>query len=543
VPSPPPAQFEIPVWKQPAEGTVDIKTEDGRLSLTARSTPLSQVISMLAQSQGINVVCAQDISATVSIVLRDVTWQDALTAVLSTAGYTWVQTNGIVRVTSIAGAKNLPPDVQGRRLEVFPLDYASGTDMEKAIKGLLSPVGQVTLSSGSPTDSRKPKDTLVVEDLPASLERIANYIRQMDRPPRQVLIEAQVLEVVLSDEQKHGVNFKHLFSIAGNGVELELTGMADPKASPAFFARLGGGNLEALLECLKSTQNTRTMASPRVLVMDGQEAKIQIGEQLGYRVTTTTETSTMQNVKMLEVGVILMVTPHVARDGRVWMKIKPKVSTGRINPDTELPEEKTSELESQVLLENGQGIIIGGLIQETDSTTASKMPLFGDMWLVGGLFRRKVVERIRKETVVGLVPHVQPFEGAVAERNDVDVSRCQTPLVNPCLQPMPRPWEPAPGETYPVTTFLRSRHSAPRAAVLSGPAEPAAYHPGAARASASAEPQGNAESRLPLDRRELVPSRSGTVPQPTPAAPQWPADANRSSGGTTSGESLRRVRG
>ena len=476
-PPPPPSpslerQYQVPVFEQPAEGSVDVKSANGRVSLVARNTPLSQVVSMLAQSQGVNIVCAQDINATVSIVLRDVAWNEALTAVLSTAGYTWARADGIIRVTSVAGGKNLTPDVQGRIVQVFALDYASGVEMEKAIKGLLSPVGQVFESQSSNADTRKPKDVLVVEDLPGFVARIANYVAQLDRPPRQVLVEAQVLEVKLASDLVHGVNWKNLFSMLNNQVELQMTGMADPLAPQAFFTKIYGGNLESLLECLKATQNTKTLASPRVLVVDGQEANIQVGEQLGYKVTTTTETSTMQDVRFLEVGVILTVTPHIARDGRVWMKVMPKVSTGRINPQTQLPEEKTSQVTSQVLLDDNQGIIIGGLIQEKDSTDVQKFPILGDIWLVGSLFQRRKVEKFRTETVIALVPHVQPFNCAVAERDRVDLLRCQTPLLQPNerLDPVPRPWEPQPPSPFRPPACLHK--TGEQAAAASGPTPP-----------------------------------------------------------------------
>ncbi len=445
---PPPGQYHVPVFRQPAEDAVDFKIKDGRISLVVRNTPLSHVVSLLAQAQGFNVVCAQDISASVSIVLHDVAWHEALTAVLSTAGYTWVHTNNIIRITDVSAGKNLAPDVQGRVLQVFPLNYASGMDVERSIRGLLSPAGQVFLAESSATDSRKPKDVVVVEDLPQFMTRIANYVDTVDRPPRQVLIEAHVLEVKLAEDSVRGIDFKHLFSILNNNVELQLSGMTTPLPTPpavptAFMARVGGGNLTAVIEFLTTTHHAKTLAAPRVLVVDGQEANIQVGEQLGYLVKTTTETSTVQDVQFLNTGVILNVTPHIAQDGRVLMSVKPKVSTGHINAK-DLPEEKTSEVHSQVLLNDGQGIIIGGLIQEKDSSEVQKVPVLGDLWLVGALFQRRRIDRHRTEIVIALVPYVQPLDGCMSERDHTDMLRCQTPLLSGCLTPVPRPWEPAP---------------------------------------------------------------------------------------------------
>jgi hypothetical protein len=330
-----------------------------------------------------------------------------------------------------------------------------------------------------------------------------------------------------------------------NNVELQLTGMAASNAPQAFFAKVGGGNLESLVECLKTTQNVKTLASPRILVCDGQEANIQVGEQLGYKVTTTTETSTMQDVRFLNVGVILTVTPHIGRDDRVWMKVLPKVSTGQINPKTELPEEKTSQVTSQVLLDNGQGIVIGGLIQEKDSTNVQKLPFLGDIWLAGILFQRRKVEKFRTETIVALVPHIQPYDGGVAEREREELARCQTPLLNQtnCLEPVSRPWEPVPPDPCRPPAFLHKFGRADAAsctqpAATTGTPTPAAPIPAAVPEGHNG---GSFDAQPPLPGIYGTPpgQPSGAVPPPPPVPappigpPPEPPTARRSSEATT----------
>jgi type IV pilus assembly protein PilQ len=439
---PPPLQHDVPVWHQPTDGSIDLNFHEGRISLVVNDAPLNRVLSLIAQKQKLNVVCAENISARISVVLHDVTLDDVLTAVLSTAGYTWVLRHNILHVTSLSEANTVAPDIQGRRMEVFTLDYASGTDVDATIQGLLSPVGQSFLTNATSDDYRKPRDTIVVEDLPAYLARIRDYICQVDQPPRQVLIQVHILEVDLEDDKRHGVNFKHMASIFNNTIELEMKGAANPLDSPAFFARVGGGNLDALIECLKSTTDAKTLASPKLLVLDGQLASLQIGEQLGYRVTTTTETSTMESVNFLDVGVVLEVTPHISRDGRVLMQVKPKVSSGRINPETELPEEQTKQVETNVMLNNREGMVIGGLIQEVDSNLQSKVAVLGDLWLVGGLFQRRQLEKKRDEIIIILVPHVLPYAPCEMAQNDCEVNSACTSLFHGSLEPTCRPWDP-----------------------------------------------------------------------------------------------------
>ena len=186
------------------EVTVDDK-EKGLITLIVRDKPLSQVLALLAQTQQLNIVAANDIDVMISITLKKVPVEDALTAVLAVANYTWVKRGNIILITSVADSVNLPADVQGRQIQVFDLDFASAAGVSETIQNFLSPIGKVSISVSSHANNRLTQERVVVEDLPESLARIAAYIAQVDRPPRQVLIEAHVLQVTLDDTTRCGV--------------------------------------------------------------------------------------------------------------------------------------------------------------------------------------------------------------------------------------------------------------------------------------------------------------------------------------------------
>ncbi|MHC4180337.1 MAG: hypothetical protein ACYSWU_22775, partial [Planctomycetota bacterium] len=166
-------------------------------------------------------------------------------------------------------------------------------------------------------------------------------------------------------------------------------------------------------------------------------------EQLGYRVITTTETASMQDVKFLDLGVVLEVTPHITRDNQVVMRVRPEVSSGEVNPETTLPEEETTEVETDVLLMDNQGMVIGGLIQEKDSNVQSKIPLLGDIWLIGRLFQRRELEKRRNEIIIALIPRVLPYQPDYQVQHEIETIRAATPLFQGPLCRYPRPWEPS----------------------------------------------------------------------------------------------------
>lgn len=441
----PPPRLEgmLPLAGSDTAGDVQMsQSADGLISLRVRDWPLSKVLALLAQTQGLNVVASNDIDALISITLTDVPLKEALTAILSVANYTWVQRNNIILVTSLTDSANLPAGVQGRQIQVFDLDFTSASAVAEAVTSFLSPIGKVSISETDPADNRLTRELVVVEDLPESLERIAAYIAQVDQPPRQVLIEAHVLQVNLDDTNRCGVNLEALMRISNSKLTLKTVGFANPAAPQAFLATLRGGDLEGVIELLQTTTDTKTLGSPKLLVLNEQEAHIQVGEQLGFKVTTTTETSTLESVQFLDVGVVLSIIPRITRDGRVLLHVKPEVSKGEVNPETGLPEEETTELETDVMLDDGQGMVIGGLIKEGDLVTQQKVPYLGNVKGIGWLFRRTEVTKERREIIIALVPRIQPYDPQWQAFEQGELVKAGVPLLEGPLCRSYRPWDP-----------------------------------------------------------------------------------------------------
>jgi len=462
--APAPPQEIIPL-AQPTDGS-DIVVEEqgaGLISLKVRDASLRQVVAMIAETQRVNIVFSAQDDVKVTASLMRVPWQKALESLLNASGYTWTMDQNVVFVTSIEGAALIAPQTGGRRVESFELDFAKAVDIDQIVKGLLSPAGNSWIIESSSGDNRQTREVIAVVDFPGNLRQIADYICQVDQPPRQVLIKANILQVDLKDDCRSGVNLQQLVSFSGNQIELSTVGLANPAASTASFLQLTGGSLDGLVEILKNTTDAKSLASTELLTVSGQQARLQSGQQLGFRVTTTTQTSSLESVEFINVGVVLTMTPHVTRDGRVLMRIKPEVSEGQVDPDTGLPAEDTVEVETDVLLNNGQGLVIGGLIQEVDSNVQSKIPLLGDIPYAGVLFQKRQLIKSRSEIIVTLIPHVMPYTSIDIAHNDHKMLRTQQPLLSPPLNRFPRPYEAQLPDTFtnptPVFPGLHYRHA------------------------------------------------------------------------------------
>ena len=434
--------FTIPLNDIGDRSAIKVSDDQGKISLAVRDAPLRHVLSMIADARHLNLVFASSTDVPVTATLDRVPLEQALDSLLSASGYTWALNGDVIYVTSVAAAESLPFNVQGRRLAVLDLDFASAIDVDQAVKGLLSPVGKSWVMETSSSDNRRTKDTIVVEDLNAYVSRIEQYVAEADQPPRQVMIEVHILEVDLDRDKRVGVDLQAVLRASGARIELMGAGLASANSTPSFILETTGGDLTPVIEALITTTDAKTLASPRVLAVNGQQSRINIGDRLGFRTTSTTQAGvTQENVNFLNVGVELLVTPRITRDGRVLMQVQPKVSDGTINTEG-LPEEATTEMRTDVLLSSGQGMIVGGLIQERDSTVISKTPLLGSIPYAGFFFQKRVLLKKRSEIIVALAPSILPYEPVAQARNDHEYMRATQPLVYGPLCRFPRPYEP-----------------------------------------------------------------------------------------------------
>lgn len=420
---------------------VQLQSNADQVNLVTRDAPLSTVLSMIAQQQGLNFVTGEDVNQRVNVTLNNVKLKDALDAILAVHGYTWARNNDIVTISSMNSDRKTAPSVQGRMVRVFTLNYVLASDVEKVVKGLMSPLGQTFTNQIKKMEQRNAHEQLVVEDMPPYLDRIAEYIAQVDTVPRQVIVEANILQVALKDNNRHGVNFNHLAQVSRSNVSIGTMGLANG-TSPTSMMRIEGSDLTGLIDLLKSTNDTKTLASPKVAVLNGQEAKISVGGELGYLLTTATNTSTLQSVSFLPFGVILEVVPVISNDGQIVMTVSPEVSTARINPTSKVPDSEATKVTTTVMLTDGQAIVIGGLIKETVNDSQNKVPFLGDLWVVGRLFqsRDRLVER--SEIIITLLPRITgPGDCGTFVSSD-DVAQASAPLMDRNLNPYDRSaWE------------------------------------------------------------------------------------------------------
>jgi len=301
--------------------------------------------------------------------------------------------------------------------KTFVLQHASVEDMQTQVTALMTKEG------GSVRADKRTK-TLIVTDLPHNMVKIAEMIKLFDKSPKQVFIEAKIVETALNDDYSMGVNWEHLFQGLNPRFSLQSVSQPGAPSAPSFSLTYNtiaaGGDLQVVLEALKTVGETRILSNPNIAVLDGAEASIEVVEDQPYKeVTLESGTTNITGVTYLfkKVGVSLAVTPRINDNKYVTVGVKPEISSisqwydGA--PQEGTPVIRKALAETTVMVKDGVTIIIGGMIKDRKDTSTSKVPILGSIPLLGKLFSHNTVSTVNTETIVFLTPRIitgdEPF--------------------------------------------------------------------------------------------------------------------------------------
>ena len=300
---------------------------------------------------------------------------------------------------------------------VFELKYADIEDVKGEISGALTAdVGTIR------TDIRT--NTLIITDLPHKIREVEVMIKAFDRKSREVFIEAKIVEVTLADTMKWGIDWDRIWQIrypSGPTPYDIITDVTLPMSLTSFgkitVDTISTSSLDIVLEVLNTVTETRIISNPHLMVTEGKEASIEVIEKQPYQEETTTTasggtTTTSQTFQWVDVGVSLSVTPTINADGYINLLIKPDVSSisawygGAAQAAGAVPVVKSANAETTVTVKDGVTVIIAGLIKDNKTKTVNKIPILGDLPVVGNAFRNISDDVRRTETVVFLTPRI-----------------------------------------------------------------------------------------------------------------------------------------
>lgn len=367
-----------------------------RITMTMKDAELADVMEMISRDRRINVFISTDNVDTVSFSLYDMSVPDAIRSIANAAGLAVEHYDGNYYIVDRDEAGKYAPDAL-TRVRSFELQYVKVDDVQALLLPYLSEYGEITVLPD--------RNVFLVQDTPEFLNRIGSLVETIDRAPRQILIEAKILEVTLTDEDSYGLDWTKFFDSDGGSGSFGTQGLADPQ-SPGLFFDYATPDITAALNALTSQGRVRTLSTPKLLAIEDIESSVIIGDRRGYSVTTTINQVTTESIEFLESGVILRVTPSVDADGKVTLDIHPEVSTGIIDPVSGIPSQTTTEVTTRMIVPDGRTVFVGGLIKHRIDESKRGVPVIGRIPVLGGLFSNRQRTLTNTETVVLITPRI-----------------------------------------------------------------------------------------------------------------------------------------
>jgi len=410
----------------------------GRVELHVAEMPLSDVLQMLSLKGQRNIIASPNVKGTVTADLYGATFEQALDAILLANGAGYRTVGDFIYVHTKAELREI--DATSARkpyTRVFKLNYLSAADAKTYITQILGEeddLGSVVASpppgggigsnaSDSGGYATASQDFVVVTARPEEMDQVEHLIRQLDVRPEQILVEATIMRAELTDDNALGIDF----TIVG-GVDLELMGARSPALSSLTLGTLpddrfeqmnaiaatdvsgdipGGGltlgiikdQVAVFVRALEQVTDTTVVAHPKVLALNKQKGQVIVGRRDGYLTTTVTETQATQQVEFLETGTRLIFRPFVCDDGFIRVELHPEDSVGFVNAQG-LPSEQTTEVTTNVIVRDGDTILIGGLFREVTTDARKQVPGLGSIPGIGPLFRTNIESTAREEVII-----------------------------------------------------------------------------------------------------------------------------------------------
>src|SRR3989338_30181 len=481
-------------------------SDSQRITLELKGVDVLDVLKILSSRSGLNIVAGKNVRGQVTIYLKDVLIQEALDTIVAALGLAYEEEHGIIKVMTDKEYEAMYGRIfRDRRVtKTFKIKYAEPTTIQQVLQQLKGPQGKIIL------DERT--NTLIIQDLPEIIDEIENAISELDQKlvttvyklqyapvedleeklstfltpetgvikidprtnmvtvtdreekiqmideivkafdkrPKQVLIEAQIIEVQLYDAYRFGIDWDYVRSQMGQLKDVNIQPGYGVPVVPGSTG--GGGTLTSItvgetgmaglsnmvIRILQNVGKTNTLASPRLSVLNNERSKLAVTTKEPYIVSDTTyATSGSSSVpyvaekpEFVDVGVALSVVPTISDDNTIILKIKHEVSNTNA-PDFEydtaagtvdtaisrsIPVVASQTLETTVIVKSGETIILGGLINDSESKTREKVPVLGDIPVIGALFRKTSDTFTKDELVIFLTPHIISGDASSSEQ-------------------------------------------------------------------------------------------------------------------------------
>ncbi|MGD0624329.1 MAG: type IV pilus secretin PilQ [Thermodesulfobacteriota bacterium] len=438
-----------------------------KISLDFKDADIHNIFRLIAEVSNLNVITTEDVKGRITIRLVNVPWDQALDVILASKHLIKIEEGNVLRITTVENVRkemedkakeetNLLKSMENREnaeelfTETFQLNYGKAADLQKvfsgaAMGGAAGAVKPILSSRGSVRfDDRT--NTMIVRDIRARLDEVQNLIKRLDSPTPQVLIEARVVQALTSFTQSLGIQWggsynqtdggSWMWGLTGNNPSAAAGWGFTPSAAggsastplimpsnfivnfPAStantpvggaaisFGKLTGNlvNLDLRLQMGETDSTTRVIARPKLATLDNKEANIKQGEKIPYETTSQAGTQ----VQFIDAVLSLTVTPHVTPDQSILMKVKvTRDARGTFrSPINQVPSIDNREASTEVLVKDGETLVIGGIYQSETDEIQQGIPYLMKIPVLGWLFKNRETIDTKTELLIFITPTI-----------------------------------------------------------------------------------------------------------------------------------------
>ena len=398
--------------------------------IDVNDVPIGTVIRQLSDQVNVDLIMSPKVTGNVTVSLTDVSLDEALRCILDVHGAGIIVGENVIRILS---REEMPEIAERLVTQTFEIIYADVGQVVKALEKFKSAQGSVSSIEGT--------SHIIVTDTEGKVRDITNLLATIDRIIPQVLVEVRIYDITSKDNLDLGIDWyagrrtnKGAYGYPINddiiaekgGSDTYIGSRTDPSLEAGFIAgtnyteesQLGylqfgllnnSVDINAILRAEKENIDAKLLANPRILVVDNEEATFDIVTEHPYVERTITAGSTTETVKFKNVGVKLVVTPHVAGNDMLRLNIAPEFSVlvTRVQiASSNVPVVDTRKVNTIALVRDGQAVVLGGLRKKETSMQVNKVPILGDIPVLGHLFRFEGESTVNTELVVFITPRI-----------------------------------------------------------------------------------------------------------------------------------------
>lgn len=421
-----------------------------RITLDFQNVDVRTILQILAKESGVNIVASDSVQGKMTLTLKDVPWDQALDLIMDTYDLEKVQTGNIIRIEPSKDVRNRVKEELTQKKEqeelmplmsqTFQLKYKNVNEFKDILKltdgsnggkngsnSILSERGSALIDPAT--------NTLIITDVQRVIKKFESLIQELDVPTQQVMVEARIVEASEGVSRDLGVKFGYArrgstgwsndWKSSINNVNAAHGTVKDTLLNPnvnlpvaaavnsiSLVRAVASSALGLELSALESENRSKTISSPRVLTQDRKEAEIKQGVQIPYQTKGSDgEVTTAFKDAVLD----LKVTPQITPTNQIILNIvinKDDVEPTYTNLDGE-PSISTKQVKTQAMVENGGTLVVGGVYQEKIANNVRKVPVLGDIPVLGNLFKSRERDHSRNELLFFITPRIMGGESSV----------------------------------------------------------------------------------------------------------------------------------